>query len=224
MLLSVTTAWVHAARRLVQQYISKRCCLENWGYFVYVISQKWRATQWKKITGQCSSTEMKATCKNWANLEQGTKTTKIVTYPLFPPASSFMESLSGESGVNLLRVTSCYWNWREDTGLMDYWGLSADLMCHVSKTYPQISVKCCIIPAWVTEWTILPVNVNNQEKNNNATLNKIMSINIRLNTYSQTVIHFIFICHFHGSQSANLDNQYIFCGKNPNMQLWWNLY
>ena len=32
----------------------------------------------EKITGQCFSTEMKATCKHSANLEQETKTTKIV--------------------------------------------------------------------------------------------------------------------------------------------------
>ena len=43
----------------------------------------------KTITGQCLSTEMKAACKNSANLEQETKTTKIVTSPLFPLASSY---------------------------------------------------------------------------------------------------------------------------------------
>ena len=42
----------------------------------------------KKNTGWCFSTEMKATCKNSANLEQETKTTKIVTYPLLSLASS----------------------------------------------------------------------------------------------------------------------------------------
>ena len=42
----------------------------------------------KKNTGGCFSTEMKATCKNSANLEQETKTTKIVTYPLLSLASS----------------------------------------------------------------------------------------------------------------------------------------
>ena len=38
------------------------------------------------------STDMKATCKNSAKLEQETKTTKIVTYryPLFPLASSIV--------------------------------------------------------------------------------------------------------------------------------------
>ena len=36
------------------------------------------------------STEMKATCKNSANLEQETKTTKIVTYPLLSLASSIL--------------------------------------------------------------------------------------------------------------------------------------
>ena len=34
------------------------------------------------------STEMEVACENAANLEQETKTTKIVTYPLFPLASS----------------------------------------------------------------------------------------------------------------------------------------
>ena len=37
----------------------------------------------KKITEQCCSTEMEFACENSANLEQETKTTKIVTYPLF---------------------------------------------------------------------------------------------------------------------------------------------
>ena len=45
----------------------------------------------KKITGQCCSTEMEFACENSANLEQETKTTKIVTYPLFPLASSTVE-------------------------------------------------------------------------------------------------------------------------------------
>ena len=43
----------------------------------------------KKNYGQCCSTEMEFACENSANLEQETKTTKIVTYPLFPLASSF---------------------------------------------------------------------------------------------------------------------------------------
>ena len=43
----------------------------------------------KKITGQCFSTEREVACENSANLEQETKTTKIVTYPLFPLASSY---------------------------------------------------------------------------------------------------------------------------------------
>ena len=42
----------------------------------------------KKITGQCFSAEMKAICKNSANLVQK-KTTKIVTYPLLWLASSY---------------------------------------------------------------------------------------------------------------------------------------
>ena len=57
--------------------------------FAYVISRKRRANQRKKIQW-CFSTEMKATCKNSANLEQETKTTKIVTYPLLSLASSFV--------------------------------------------------------------------------------------------------------------------------------------
>ena len=42
----------------------------------------------EKITAQCCSTEMEVACENSANLEQETKPTKIITYPLFPPASS----------------------------------------------------------------------------------------------------------------------------------------
>ena len=42
----------------------------------------------EKITEQCFSTEMEVACENSANLEQETKTTKIVTYPLFPLVSS----------------------------------------------------------------------------------------------------------------------------------------
>ena len=42
----------------------------------------------EKNTGWCFSTEMKATCKNSVNLEQETKKTKIVTYPLLSLASS----------------------------------------------------------------------------------------------------------------------------------------
>ena len=42
----------------------------------------------KKRTGQCFSTEVKATCTHSANLERETEITKIVTYPLFPLASS----------------------------------------------------------------------------------------------------------------------------------------
>ena len=45
----------------------------------------------KKITGQCCSTKMEFAWENSANLEQETKTTKIVTYPLFPLASSVVE-------------------------------------------------------------------------------------------------------------------------------------
>ena len=47
----------------------------------------------KKITGQCCSTEMEFACLNSANLEQETKTTKIVTYPLLSLASSLRVGL-----------------------------------------------------------------------------------------------------------------------------------
>jgi len=54
-------------------------------FFAYVVSQKRRATQRKKMAGQCFSAEMKTTGKNSANyIIFGAKktTTKIVTYPL----------------------------------------------------------------------------------------------------------------------------------------------
>ena len=38
---------------------------------------------------------MEYACENSANLEQETKTTKIVTYPLFPLASSFILTITG---------------------------------------------------------------------------------------------------------------------------------
>ena len=44
----------------------------------------------EKFMEQCFSTEMEVACENSANLEQEPKTTKIVTYPLFPLASSFV--------------------------------------------------------------------------------------------------------------------------------------
>ena len=44
----------------------------------------------KKITGQCFSTEVKAACTHSANLERETEITKIVTYPLFPLAFSYV--------------------------------------------------------------------------------------------------------------------------------------
>ena len=44
----------------------------------------------KKITGQCFSTEVKAACTHSANLEREMEITKIVTYPPFPLASSFV--------------------------------------------------------------------------------------------------------------------------------------
>ena len=68
--------------------INKRCHLENWGFFCIRYFSKTKHKPAKKITGQCFSTEMEVACENSANLEQETKTTKIVTYPLFPQASS----------------------------------------------------------------------------------------------------------------------------------------
>ena len=47
------------------------------------------------------STEMKATCKNSANLEQETKTTKIVTYPLLSLASSIVCYILYNSQINV---------------------------------------------------------------------------------------------------------------------------
>ena len=47
------------------------------------------------------STEMKATCKNSANLEQETKTTKIVTYPLLSLASSIVYYILYNSQINV---------------------------------------------------------------------------------------------------------------------------
>ena len=54
----------------------------------------------KKISGQCFSTEMEVACENSANLEQETETTKIITYPLFALASSFINQYT----VNPLHV------------------------------------------------------------------------------------------------------------------------
>ena len=47
------------------------------------------------------STEMKATCKNSANLEQETKTTKIVTYPILSLASSIVYYILYNSQINV---------------------------------------------------------------------------------------------------------------------------
>ena len=44
---------------------------------------------------------MKATCKNSANLEQETKTTKIVTYPLLSLASSIVYYILYNSQINV---------------------------------------------------------------------------------------------------------------------------
>ena len=51
---------------------------------------------------------MKATCKNSANLEQETKTTKIVTYPLLSLASSNMDQLYYFSN-GIVKVSSLNW-------------------------------------------------------------------------------------------------------------------
>ena len=69
--------------------INKRCRLENWGFFCIRYFSKTKSKPAKKFTGQCFSTEMEVACENSANLEQETKTTKIVTCPLFPLASSY---------------------------------------------------------------------------------------------------------------------------------------
>ena len=68
--------------------INKRCRLENWGFFCIRYFSKTKSKPAKKITGQCFSTEMEVACENSADLEQETKATKIVTYPLHPLASS----------------------------------------------------------------------------------------------------------------------------------------
>ena len=66
----------------------------------------------KKITGQCCLTEMEVACEKSANLEQETKATKIVTYPLFPLASSTIHlSVGGWRIANMGRenVHSSRW-------------------------------------------------------------------------------------------------------------------
>ena len=69
--------------------INKRCRLKKVLYIRYIRNfSKTKSKPAKKITGQCCSTEMEFAWKNSANLEQETKTTNIVTYPLFPLASS----------------------------------------------------------------------------------------------------------------------------------------
>ena len=62
--------------------------------FLHVLRYFWKTKSKpaKKITGQCFLTEMEVACENSANLEQETKTTKIVTYSLFPLASSNVKS------------------------------------------------------------------------------------------------------------------------------------
>ena len=61
--------------------------------FLHTLFLENEAQASEKNTGQCCSTEMEVACENSANLEQETKTTKIVTYPLFPLASSVVRSL-----------------------------------------------------------------------------------------------------------------------------------
>ena len=70
---------------------STRCLLVAY-FFCLRYFSKTQSNPAKKITGQCFSTEMKAACKNSANLEQETETTKIVTYPLFPLVFSNVNS------------------------------------------------------------------------------------------------------------------------------------
>ena len=64
----------------------------------------------KKITGQCFSTEVKAACTHSANLERETEITKIVTYPLFPLAFSYvklkMDTSTKKNTFNLLNLQS----------------------------------------------------------------------------------------------------------------------
>ena len=70
--------------------INKRCRLENLRVLCIRYFSKMKSKPAKKITGQCCSTEMEVACENSVNLEQETITTKIVTYPLFPLASSYV--------------------------------------------------------------------------------------------------------------------------------------
>ena len=58
----------------------------------------------KKITGQCFSTEVKAACTHSANLERETEITKIVTYPLFPLAFSYMVKLIEHLNTKTMNV------------------------------------------------------------------------------------------------------------------------
>ena len=60
----------------------------------------------KKITGQCFSTEEKATCTHSANLERETEITKIVTYPPFPLASS--DNIQGQISEHIFAPNGGY--------------------------------------------------------------------------------------------------------------------
>ena len=74
------------------------------GYF-----SKTKSKPAKKITGQCFSTEMEVTCENSANLEQETKTIKIVTYPLFPLAFSNTHAILEKPSnlANIIKQKTC---------------------------------------------------------------------------------------------------------------------
>ena len=91
------------------------------------------------MTGNCNSESKKSPgkkiCLSWMTGQDFCEQSIVVLNshsPLSTPKGAggqyIIKSLSGESAVYI--VTSCYWNWREDTDLMDYWGFNADLMCH----------------------------------------------------------------------------------------------
>ena len=86
---------------------STRFFLVAYRYCIHYFSKTKRKPA-KKVTGQCCSTEMEVACENSANLEQETKATKIVTYPLFPLASSYIFGLYQSAGFegNKIVVTS----------------------------------------------------------------------------------------------------------------------
>ena len=83
--------------------------------FAYVTSRKRRANQ-AKNTGYCFSTEMKATCKNSAHLEQDTKTTKVVTYPLLSLDSSITNNFSSAAVSQ-----SSFWSYSSTKQAFSLW-------------------------------------------------------------------------------------------------------